>query len=99
MTKFKLIVSLPYDKTYEEKIVSALTRVSYEKIFWHSFAPPHKIELKFSHLSEDGVNNWKNFFREAYKDSLYREYCKFEIIDMAEAEANSNPFNAKKYSD
>ena len=61
-----------------------LREESYRKIFWHSFAPPHKFEYHFAPLNEKQVDGYKEFFRELYQDSKYKTHCRFEIEDYQE---------------
>lgn len=76
--RFTLKVHLPVDETYNE-LAELLKRESYKKIYWHSFIPPHKLEYIFEHFTEKQVEGYKEFFREAYKDSKYRDNCRFEV--------------------
>ena len=76
--RFTLKVYLPVDETYE-KLSELLKRESYKKVYWHSFAPPHKFEYIFEHFTQKQIDGYKEFFREVYKDSKYRESCRFEV--------------------
>ena len=73
----KLCVTVPLDDKYDE-LIEYLKYKSYQKTFWHSFAPPHKIEFSFENLSQKGIDSMKNFFRELYKDSQNKIYCTFK---------------------
>lgn len=77
-SRFTLKVHLPVDDTYE-KLSELLKRESYKKIYWHSFAPPHKFEYIFEHLTEKQIEGYKDFFREIFQDSKYSYCCSFEI--------------------
>ena len=77
--RFTFKVYLPVDETYE-KLAEFLKRESYSKIYWHSFAPPHKFEYIFENFTEKQIETYKDFFRKIYKDSKYKSSCHFEII-------------------
>jgi len=79
----KLTVHLPY--TGDEAVSNIermLARQSYRKVFWRSFAPPHKIEYVLDGLSDEGVENWKAAFRETAKNHIEPQWlsiCRFEV--------------------
>lgn len=65
VTKYKLSFGIPFwDELAVVHFFEMLIHASYEKQFWRSIAPPHRIVYIFSHLSEDGVKNWKSRIRE-----------------------------------
>jgi len=76
MERYTIKIRIPIDDNYE-KVASYLQRYSYQKIFWNSFAPPHKIEYIIGPISEENVFRLKNDFREMFKDSQFRNVCSF----------------------
>lgn len=51
------------DDTYDN--VHALFKYSSVEIeFWHSFVPPHKVVYKIGPLSEIGIINWEQKFKD-----------------------------------
>lgn len=80
-----LIVSIPVDENYD-RILELMSYASYKKEFWRGFAPPHRVVYKISHLSDVGVENWKEKFSELFFDSNYKGYCTFEVVDETEKE-------------
>lgn len=70
--RFTLKVYLPVDDTYE-KLSALLKRESYKKTYWHSFFPPHKFEYTFENFTEKQVEGYKEFFREVYQDSKFKD--------------------------
>lgn len=81
--RYTLRVHLPVDETYET-LAPLLKRESYTKEYWHSFAPPHKFVYIFKALTEEQVQGYKEFFKEIYKDSKYKNSCNFETIEETE---------------
>lgn len=74
--RYTLKVVVPLDENYEA-VANYVKTMSYEKIYWHSFAPPHKLEYTFGPISESGVFNMKDDFRDIFKDSKFKFVCKF----------------------
>ena len=82
MKKYILTVHIPSDEIYDKISLEYLRYESYEKIFWKSLVAPHKIDLIFKYLNDTGVNNVKDFFKEAYKESKYKNYCSFNVVEQ-----------------
>lgn len=86
----KLIVTLPY--TGDEAISNIermLARESYEKEFWHSIVPPHKVVYVFDYLSDQGIERWKEKFRETVKNHIepqWLSYCSFTVEEVDDKE-------------
>lgn len=80
---FVLKVYVPFDDTYET-LSNLLATESYTKVFWRSIVPPHKIEYHFGPLNEKQVSRYKDFFREVYQDSKYKDYCRFEVEEYSD---------------
>lgn len=78
MSRKTLIVSIPLDDNFE-KVQEYTSRLSYTKEFWHSIVPPHKIKYIFDGLNENGVDNIKESFREIFKDTRFKDYCRFQV--------------------
>jgi len=78
--RYTLKVHLPVDDTYE-KLAALLKRESYTKEYWCSFAPPHKFVYIFRNFTEEQIRGYKDFFKEIYEESKYKDWCIFEIIE------------------
>ena len=78
--RYTLKVYLPVDETYE-KLATLLKRESYVKEYWHSFAPPHKFVYIFKSFTEEQIQGYKEFFREIYEESKFKDLCRFEVME------------------
>lgn len=81
MNNNMLKVTIPFDENFE-KVKDHTSRMSYKKEFWHSFVPPHKVVYEFGPLSDVGVDNVKDAFREMFKESKYKGSCNFEVEEI-----------------
>ena len=79
----ELIVRIPYDENFTT-VQAYLMTDSYRKEFWKSFVPPHKIVLCLGPFQDIGIERTKEFFKELYKDSKYKEYCSFSVREYKE---------------
>jgi hypothetical protein len=82
---YYLHVKIPHDDIYDS-ISAKLKRVSYVKGYYHSIVPPNIIEYKFGPLTEKGIENWKQFFRDELIETKYPNSCVFyvEYVDRDE---------------
>jgi hypothetical protein len=78
----RLIVTIPCEDETFNKVIELMQYETYNKIYWKAFIPPNTMEYTISYLSETGVENWKNKFRELFIDSKYKSYCSFKVEDM-----------------
>lgn len=79
----KLRVTLPY--TGDEAVTNIermLVTSSYKKEFWRSMVPPHEVVYIFEGLSDEGVERWKEKFRDTVKnyiDPQWLSHCNFNV--------------------
>ena len=81
MNKLKVTIPFTGDEALSN-IERILITQNYEKVFWRSIVPPHKVEYIFAPLSDEGVERWKEQFREVAKQQIepqWLSYCRFEV--------------------
>jgi len=59
--RLKISLNVENDNPIEEA-VKLLKHDSYKYAFWHSFVPPHRVEIILGPLSDVGVENWLSMF-------------------------------------
>lgn len=52
------------EKDYNERVQPKLRYTSYERAYWRGIVPPNSIEITLGPLSEKGVENWIETFKE-----------------------------------
>jgi hypothetical protein len=88
MPSNKLKVTIPFTG---DEALSNIERIlitqNYEKVFWRSIVPPHKVDYTFSRLSDEGVERWKERFHEVAKQYIepqWLSHCRFEVTPYDE---------------
>ena len=59
-----------------------LAHESYKKEFWRSIVPPHKVVYIFEGLSDEGIERWKQKFRETarnYIEPVWLSHRRFDV--------------------
>lgn len=79
--QFILTVVLPIEDNFDT-IIRLLKFTSYEKEYQPSMTSIHKMVYRFGPLTEEGVGNFKNMFRDVFKDSPFRNYCSFTVSEI-----------------
>lgn len=79
--QFVLTVVIPIEDNFDT-ILRLLKFSSYEKEYQPSLTSIHKMLYRFGPLSEDGVDNYKNAFRDIFKDSPFKNICSFTVAEI-----------------
>lgn len=78
---FVLTVVIPIEDNFDT--VNRLLRFSsYEKEYQPSFSSIHKMQYRFGPLTEGGIDNYKNMFRDIFKDSPFKGHCSFVVAEI-----------------
>lgn len=79
--QFILTVVLPIEDNFDT-IVRLLKFTSYEKEYQPSMISVHKMMYRFGPLTEEGVQNFKDMFRDIFKNSPLRNHCSFTVSEI-----------------
>lgn len=79
--QFVLTVVIPIEDNFDT-ILRLLKFSSYEKEYQPSMTTIHKMQYRFGPLSEDGVGNYKDAFRDIFKTSPFKNLCVFTVSEI-----------------
>jgi hypothetical protein len=76
----KLIATIPHDEnfTLTQQIIE---RYSYTKHYIVRLCPPNLIKYEFPNIGEYGGKLLKNALENVYAGNVFKEHCKFEVIN------------------
>lgn len=80
---FILTVTIPIEDNFDV-VIRLLRFSSYEKEYQPSMTGVHKMQYRFGPLTEDGVENFKNAFRETFKNSPFKKECTFVVSEITQ---------------
>ena len=72
---------MPIEDNFDT-IIRLLRFASYEKEYQPSMDSIHKMVYRFGPLSEEGVENYKEAFRDIFKTSPFRSLCTFTVAEI-----------------
>lgn len=78
---FILTVVLPIDDNFDT-VIRLLKFSSYEKEYQPSMTTIHKMAYRFGPLTEVGVENYKDAFRDIFKNSPFKSHCSFTTAEI-----------------
>lgn len=78
---FILTVIVPIEDNFDT-IIRLLKFASYEKEYQPSMETIHKMVYRFGPLTEEGVENYKDAFRDIFKSSPFRKLCTFTVAEI-----------------
>jgi hypothetical protein len=78
---FILTVVIPVEDNFNT-IVRLLKFISYEKQYKPVRDSVHLMEYKFGPLTEEGVNLYKNMFRDVFDKSPFKKLCTFTTAEI-----------------
>lgn len=78
---FVLTVVIPIEDNFDT-VIRLLKFSSYEKEYQPSMTTIHKMQYRFGPLTEDGVNNFKDAFRDIFSNSPFRNHCSFTVAEI-----------------
>jgi hypothetical protein len=79
--QFVLTVVIPIEDNFDT-IQKLLKFSSYEKEYQPSMTTIHKMLYRFGPLSEEGINNYKDAFRDIFKTSPFKNVCSFTVSEI-----------------
>jgi len=79
--QFILTVVVPIEDSFDT-IIRLLKFTSYEKEYQPSMTSVHKMIYRFGPLTEQGVDNFKEMFRDIFKTSPFRNHCTFTVSEI-----------------
>lgn len=82
--QFVLTVVIPIEDNFDT-ILRLLKFSSYEKEYQPSMTTIHKMLYRFGPLSEQGIDNYKDAFRDIFKDSPFKALCAFTVSEIDNA--------------
>lgn len=80
---FILTATIPIEDNFDV-VIRLLRFSSYEKEYQPSMTGVHKMQYRFGPLTEDGVENFKNAFREIFKNSPFKKECTFVVSEITQ---------------
>ena len=78
--KRRVTIDLPVEGDWEDidlDIFLTFREGSFERRYWKSFIPPHRIEYCLGSFSETGIEN----IRKRLADKPWKDLCKIEVRD------------------
>jgi hypothetical protein len=78
---FVLTVVIPIEDNFDT-IIRLLKFSSYEKEYQPSMNSIHKMQYRFGPLTEEGVDNFKEAFRDIFKNSPFKNHCSFTVSEI-----------------
>lgn len=81
LQQFVLTVVIPIEDNFDT-IQRLLKFSSYEKEYHPSMTTIHKMVYRFGPLSEEGIENYKDAFRDIFKDSPFKNLCTFTVAEI-----------------
>lgn len=78
---FILTVVIPIEDNFDT-VIKLLKFASYEKEYQPSMSTIHKMLYRFGPLNEEGIENYKNAFRDIFKGSPFRSVCSFTVSEI-----------------
>lgn len=79
--QFILTVVIPIEDNFDT-VIRLLRFTSYEKEYQPSMSSIHKIQYRFGPLTEEGVENFKNAFRDIFDNSPFKRHCSFTVAEV-----------------
>lgn len=79
--QFVLTVVIPIEDNFDT-VIRLLRFASYEKEYQPSLNDIHKMLYRFGPLTEEGVDNFKDAFRDIFKYSPFRNHCTFTVAEI-----------------
>ena len=81
LQQFVLTVVIPIEDNFDT-ILRLLKFSSYEKEYHPSMTTIHKMLYRFGPLTEEGVENYKEAFRDIFKTSPFKNVCSFTVSEI-----------------
>lgn len=78
---FVLTVVIPIEDNFDT-VIRLLKFSSYEKEYKPSMTEIHKMVYRFGPLTEEGVENFKEAFRDIFKNSPFKRFCEFTVAEI-----------------
>ena len=78
---FVLTVVIPIEDNFDT-IIRLLKFSSYEKEYQPTMTSIHKMQYRFGPLTEEGVENFKEAFRDIFKTSPFKNHCSFTVSEI-----------------
>lgn len=79
--QFVLTVVIPIEDNFDT-VIRLLRFASYEKEYQPSLNGIHKMLYRFGPLTEEGVDNFKEAFRDIFKHSPFKNHCAFTVAEI-----------------